>query len=118
MILVLPLMIGLMQVKGQSAITTKINITKLTAYEKDQKLVIEWSADAGNESNYWEVQGSADGKNYTVVSYVLGPDPGKTGEQYTFKGKVKRTTDIYYRVVHIGLTGNDQQMSNTVQLAK
>lgn len=113
------ILFGTMLVKGQSTDQpTKISITKLTAHEKDNRIYVEWAANAGAESNYWEIQGSADGKNFSAVALVLGTDPGKTGEQYTFKGKITRPNDLYYRVVHISLTGNDHQKSDIIQVVK
>ena len=111
--------LGSLLVKGQQTETgLTINITKLTAHEKNNNLSIEWSADAGNECNYWEVQGSADGKDFHTIALVLGPDPGKKGEQYTFKGKITRPGNIFYRVAHISLTGSDIQHSNMIQVEK
>lgn len=113
------LVLGALFTKAQTTRTDlKINISKLTAHEKDSRIIIEWSADAGDESNYWEVQGSTDGKSFSTIALVLGADPGKAGEQYTFKGKITRPNDIYYRVVHISLTGNEQQQSEIVQVVK
>ena len=112
-------LLGTMLVKGQTTDQAlKISITKLTAHEKDNRIYVEWAANAGTESNYWEIQGSADGKNFSTVALVLGTDPGKTGEQYTFKGKITRSNDLYYRVVHISLTGNDHQKSDIIQVVK
>jgi len=116
--LIVLMLLGAMLVKGQSPETaTKINISKLTAYEKDNRIFVEWSADGGSTSNYWEVQGSADGKKFSTIALVLGPDPGKAGEQYTYKGKIERTKNYYYRVVHISPSGL-QQISNIIQPAK
>ena len=117
-ILIAFLLLGTALVKGQPAITTeKINITKLKAYEKDSRIFIEWSADAGDRSNYWEVQSSADGKKFSTIALVLGADPGKTGEQYTYKGKINNTNNVYYRVVHIDLAGVQLQ-SDIIQVLK
>lgn len=113
------LIAGISRVFGQEQVNGKnINITKLTANEKNKLLTVEWSADAGDACNYWEVQGSADGKGFHTVALVLGPDPGKKGEQYHFKGKITRPDDQYYRVVHISLTGTNHQKSEIIQLEK
>ena len=110
---------GIFRVFGQEQVNGKyINITKLKAYEKNKLLTVEWMADAGDACNYWEVQGSADGKDFHTVALVLGPDSGKKGEQYLFKGKITRPDDLYYRVVHISLTGTNHQKSEMIQLEK
>lgn len=114
-------LIGLMSlitmlVKGQVAQTTKtISITKLIAHEKDNRIFIEWAADSGSQSNYWEVQTSIDGKGFSTIALVLGADPGKTTEQYIFKGKIKDQLSKYYRVVYISQSGQEQ-ISDIIEL--
>ncbi len=110
---------GIDRVFGQEQVSGKsINITKLKANEKNKQLTVEWTADAGDECNYWEVQGSADGKDFHTIALVLGPDTGKKGEQYLFKGKMTRPDDLYFRVEHIGLTGSIRQKSEIIQVEK
>ena len=97
---------------------TKINISKLIAYEQDNRIFIDWSADAGTKSNYWEIQTSADGKKFSTIALVMGPDPSKPGEEYQYRDKVNaKNTTAYYRIVHTSTTGV-KQPSNIIKLMK
>ena len=111
------IILGSMLAKGQSnAAGTPINISRLIGYEKADRVYIEWAADAGTGSYLWEVQSSINGKKFSTIALVLGPDPGKEGEQYTFKGKIKKA-NMYYRVVYFNQAGLQQQ-SAIIKLAK
>ena len=97
---------------------TKINISKLIAYEKDNRFHIEWSTDGTSKSNYWEVQSSADGKRFSTIAFVMGPDPSKPGEEYEYKGKINnQQPQAYYRIIHIDTAGIKQQ-SDVIKLIK
>ena len=118
-IIILTLLPATFMAFGQEPVSEKkITITKLKVNEKNRQITVEWSADAGDACNYWEVQGSADGKTFHTIALVLGPDPGKKGEQYLFKGKMTRPDDLYYRVEHISLTGSNRQKSDIIQVER
>ena len=71
--------------QAQSSVTgTKI--IKLTGYEKDGRLSIEWSTDGSVETNFREVQSTMDGGKFSTFALVLGADPGKSGKEYGFQG--------------------------------
>ena len=110
---------GTLFAKAQTASTTpQINIAKLIAYEKDGRFFIDWATDGPDKTNYWEVQSSTDGKTFSTIALVLGPDPSKPGEQFGYKGKIAaQKTAVYYKVVHISLSGIKQE-SNIIKLAK
>lgn len=91
-------------------ITNNINITKLIAYEKDNRFFIDWATDPGVEDGYWEVQQSTDGKRFSTLALVMGADPRKSGEQYEYKGKINMVNPAcYYRVVHFNSQGTQQK---------
>lgn len=94
-----------------------INITKFTADEKDNKLSIQWSTDGKVTTNYFEVQQSEDGKEFKTVALVLGPDPGKSDNDYQFAQKVKKGSKkpMYFRLKHID-TGGNEQITKIIQL--
>ena len=118
-IIILTLLPATFMAFGQEPVSEKkITITKLKVNEKNRQITVEWSADAGDACNYWEVQGSADGKTFHTIALVLGPDSGKKGEQYLFKGKMTRPDDLYYRVEHISLTGSNRQKSDIIQVER
>ena len=113
------LLFGALFTKGQtSSADSKMKISKLIAYEKDSRFFIDWATDGADKTNYWEVQSSIDGRTFSTIALVLGPDPSKPGEQFGYKGKIsEQKPAFYYRIVHISLSGIKQQ-SNMIKLAK
>ena len=113
------LVLGVLFAKAQTTSgTSQISITKLIAYENNSRFYIDWATDGGNKTNYWEVQSSSDGRAFSTIALVLGPDPSKTGQQFGYKGKTTTQKQAgYYRVVHISTSGEKQQ-SNIIKPAK
>jgi trimeric autotransporter adhesin len=106
---------------AQTTVTSNknINITNFTVYAKDTKLIIDWATDGATATNYWEVQRSTDGTQFSAVALVLGPDPRQDGDKYQFMEKIKdnKITTAYYRLRHVGADGKEQ-LSNIIQPAK
>ena len=101
-LLVLVLLTGF-NVKAQK----EIKITNFSIYAKDSKLIIDWATDGIVATNYWQVQRSPDGIQFTTIAYVLGPDPRQSGDQYEYMEKVKdkKLMNSYYRLIHTDLNG-------------
>jgi hypothetical protein len=93
-----------------SATTKELNIINFTIYEKNAKLIFEWSTDGTVVTNTWEVQSSVDGKQFTAIAIVLGNDPTQPGDKYFYAEKLKsnKTSTLYYRLRHIDTNGNEQ----------
>ena len=87
-----------------------ITITNFTVYEKDAKLIVEWATDGAVATNYWQVQISEDGKQFSTIALVLGPDPRQQGDRYQYMEKVKAGRDAskFYRLRHVDVNGNEQ----------
>ncbi len=106
---------------AQTAVNSNkiINITNFTVYAKDAKIVIDWATDAAAATNYWEVQRSTDGTQFSAIALVLGADPRQEGDRYQYMEKLKDTKNAtaYYRLRHIGADGKEQ-LSNIIQPAK
>ena len=87
-----------------------ITITNFTVYEKDTKLVVEWGTDGTVATNYWQVQISDDGKAFSTIAIVLGPDPKQPGDRYQYMEKLKagRGASKFYRLRHVDVNGNEQ----------
>ncbi len=96
-----------------------INITNFTVYAKETKLIIDWSVQQSDAVNYFEVQRSTDGVQFTTVALVLGPDPRQGGERFQYMEKIKdnKSTVAYYRLRHVGTDGKEQ-LSKPVQPVK
>ncbi|HMK05621.1 MAG TPA: hypothetical protein VK489_15575 [Ferruginibacter sp.] len=87
--------------KGQSSkVDQKITLTNFKVDETDNQLLISWTTDGTVATNYWRVQSSADGRNFSTFAIVLGPDPRQQGDSYQYKGhKISRKQGkLYYRL--------------------
>jgi hypothetical protein len=106
--------------KAQNSTDSKtIQITNFTAHAKEAKILIDWATDGAAATNYWEVQRSTDGIQFTAIALVLGPDPRQDGDKYQALDKVRdhKNGAVYYRLRHIGTDGKEQ-FSNIIQLAR
>ncbi len=99
---------------------TTLNITNFQVYAKDSKLIVDWSTDGTKATNYWEIQRSTEGVQFSTIALVLGPDPGQQpGENFKYMEKLKdaKNTNAYYRLRHIFTDGTDQ-FSKIIQPVK
>jgi hypothetical protein len=103
----------------QATEQTGIQADKVKATLVKNNLEVIWVKNTTAEANYWEVQGSRDGKNYSTIGVVLGADPKGNGSSYHFKqdnNKI-RPGYKYYRVLHI--ESEDRAVaSNSTRLTK
>lgn len=96
-----------------------INIVGFSAKISDNKLLINWSSKEKNENDYWLVQGSRDGKEFSTIGLVLGAEPSVEARTYIFKQvltKIKHSLK-YYRVLHIE-TPEIAVVSEIIELTK
>ena len=102
MIVLLVAGFSLVKANAQSPVTTgsKIVITNFKVYENNDQLFIDWQTDGVVDANYWQIQRSADGKNYTTIAIVLGPDPRQGANRYQYKGKMRKRgeSNLIYRL--------------------
>lgn len=104
---ILIMIISLFGFSSQAQMSGEIRISDLELQLRNDKLYINWSADEGETTNYFEIEKSRDGKVYRTMAYVLGPDPSKSGSRFGYFDKAdnsKGTT--YYRVKHIDKEGH------------
>ncbi len=72
----------------------------------DSKIVLNWTANDGGNSNYFEVERSSDGKKFKTIMVVLGSDPSKNGpDKFESAHKVPTKNKAYYRLKHINSEG-------------
>ena len=76
------------------------------AASKD-RVMISWVLSNAIDANYFEVQESADGKNFKTIMFVLGADPkDETGRSYQCFDKQKKSNKkSYYRLKHVDTSG-------------
>jgi hypothetical protein len=97
--------------KGQPVLHDQtITVTNFIVYEKDATLFVEWATDGAVPTNYWQVQVSDDGIQFSTFAVVLGPDPRQQGDRYQYMEKIKKGRDAtkYYRLRHVDVNGNEQ----------
>jgi hypothetical protein len=91
----------------------------LKARVEGTNLQLSWAATAGDSNDYWEVQGSRDGKIFSTIGLVLGADPAVQTTSFTFKQDNKKLAPgmKYYRVL---LVENETKAiaSNMILLSK
>ncbi len=83
----------------------------------DNNLLITWTEATASEKGSWEVQASADGKNFSTIGLVWGASPAGNG--YAFKQQTNKIKSNYkyYRVLYLAET-NAVAASNTIGLSK
>ena len=108
-------------VKAQSPSpgTAAIQAEQVKATLVRNNLEVGWVKHSKAEANYWEVQGSRDGKNYSTIGLVFGADPKSNGNSYLFKQANNKIQPgfIYYRVLHIE-SEERAVASNSTRLSK
>ncbi len=88
-----------------------VKVTDFTVSANAQKVIIDWKTDGVTPTNYFAIQKSTDGVNYTTVALVMGPDPKqKNCDCYGCSDKytTKTAKQSYYRLIHIDTDGNEQ----------
>ena len=82
---------------------------RFTSFETEKnegKVVLNWTTNEGEPSNYFEVERSLDGKKFRTIMVVLGPDPVKMEEEnYKSIDKTSTKNKAYYRLKHINKEG-------------
>lgn len=84
-------------------------VKDLKAVTKDGYIVLSWKGSQANGAgDFWQVQGSVDGKEYAELGYVWGTQPGKEEIglfQTKLSGRISKMK--YYRVITVagGTTG-------------
>ena len=107
--------------KAQQSVSDQkiISITNFKVYENNTQLIIDWSTDGLIETNFWQIQRSADGQKFSTIALVFGPDPRQQGNRYQYKGKIKDAagSKAYYKVCPIDANGQ-QINTEIIQPAK
>ena len=96
-----------------------INIEGFAAKIKNNNLQINWTSIETGVNNYWEVQGSKDGREFSTIGLVLGADPTTAAGDYKYKQQVTKIIPglKYYRILHVE-AADKAVASNTIGLTK
>jgi hypothetical protein len=105
--------------QGTDNINVPTSIEGLLATISGNRLHINWKSNKIENANYWEVQASTDGKNFSTIGLVLGADSKNTGGMYSFKQQTNKIKPgmKYFRVLHME-TAEKAMASNTIGLSK
>jgi hypothetical protein len=100
-----------LNVIAQDSISNKSNliVKSFIVYEKENRKFIEWEMDENFKSNFWKVQWSRDGKQFTTIALVLGENPARAGNNFQYKEKIDQAKyrKVYYRLCHVDTYGNE-----------
>lgn len=99
-------------------VTTSVYMENVSAKIKNSHLVINWNC-AAADNNYYEVQGSIDGKLFYTLGMVLGEDPSANNKSFSFKLSVEKLKKgvKYFRVLQVDPFQN-AVASNTIRISK
>lgn len=77
----------------------------LTVSIVDNNIQVNWNMPADATVNYCTVQASTDGKTFSTIGYVMGPNPKAGNNTYTFKQQLAKIKPgfTYYRVLNVGV---------------
>lgn len=95
------------------------DITRLEVKVENRNLLINWASSNSGIDNYWQVQGSRDGKQFSTIGLVFGEDPSTSTGNYKYKqqlGKIKPGLK-YYRVLYVK-DEDFTSVSETIKLTK
>ena len=102
---------------AQTENASTVKIEDLSVKIENNNLQINWSSNTAGEANYWEVQGSKDGKEFSTIGMVLGSDPVKGDYKYKQSLAKLKSGLKYYRVLHV--ESDDKAFaSNTISVSK
>jgi hypothetical protein len=95
-----------------------VSIGDLKVSQTGNNLQITWSSNIKDDNSYWEVQASADGKEFKAIGIVFGSDPKSVG-QYAFKQAASRIKPgyHYYRVARLE-QNNSALASDAIRFTK
>lgn len=85
--------------------------------ELSGKLNINWCDKKGLDVDYWEVQSSKEGTEFTTIGLVFGPEPGNKSNCFRFKQDKNKLEKgiVYFRVMPM-IKGAASIPSNAVQV--
>lgn len=91
----------------------------LRATKNETDLLLIWTDSKDTEQGSWQVEASADGKDFSSIGLVWGSDPRNSETTYSFKQKHKklRRGYRYYRVQFFD-NQNVVSTSKTIGLSK
>lgn len=85
----------------------------------ENSLLVTWNEASATVQGSWEVQASADGKDFSTIGLVWGADPKGKADSYAFKQKTNKLQSgyKYFRVLYLA-DAHNTVASNSTGLSK
>lgn len=96
-------------VNGSAATCTPsplpVNLTSFSAHIEDQKVLLEWETTSETNNSYFEIERSANVKEFEKIGHVAGQINSETLVQYSFTDYNPLNGTNYYRLRQVDLDG-------------
>jgi len=90
---------------GFSVIALPVLFKSFYAVKNNNNVVLNWVTSQEFNNNSFEIQRSADGVNWNVISIMLGAGTSYTEKQYSYTDKAVNASVVYYRIRQVDLDG-------------
>lgn len=85
--------------------------------KKGNQNVLTWATASEENSDYFEIQISYDGHNWSTIGTVNAMGNSSSTQEYSYIDEIKRNGTAYYRIVERDKTGNAATVSTIVALS-
>jgi hypothetical protein len=114
----LNLIIALVIVSG-SLFSQTGDIVSVSTEKSASGVIINWSPSVQPETNYFEIQKSADGNSWKVIAIMFPFEDASTSHVYRYNYKTGNEGNVYYRIRQLDMNKNEifskvKMLSNTV----
>ena len=82
-----------------------VNLTSFSAHIEDQKVLLEWETTSETNNSYFEIERSANVKEFEKIGHVAGQINSETLVQYSFTDYNPLNGTNYYRLRQVDLDG-------------
>ncbi|MGV3503142.1 MAG: T9SS type A sorting domain-containing protein [Adhaeribacter sp.] len=99
------------QVPGEDEmglITLPVKLTSFEAKAATGLVALNWATATEENNQYFEVERSQDGKNFTAIGRVSGKGTTQQAQQYSFKDVKPLNGTLYYRLKQVDLDGTSE----------
>jgi hypothetical protein len=88
-----------------SASTLPVTFISFSALAQSSSVELAWSTSVELKASHYEVERSADGTNWSTISYVMAAGTTTTQSNYSYKDKSVNGTVAYYRIKEVDIDG-------------
>lgn len=86
--------------------TLPVTLTSFTAKSIDERILLNWNTASENKNDFFDIQHSADGKNFRSIGELKGAGTSKVNNAYNFIDENPNAGINYYRLVQHDFDGN------------